>query len=293
MAGTDERARIVVGIDPSGTSDEAVRWAADAAATRGVPLVLLHAVPAFSQHLVGTRGGADEVGAAAQELLSGKVSELARSHAGLEVLTEITTAAPYESILEQSERSALLVLGSHERGPLGRAFLGSVSHFAAMNAVAPVAVVRRAVEDRDAPIVVGTDGSKLSRPALAFAFQEAAYRKVPLQVVRAWKADVPVDYGRFVLDPQVRSVVRQDVERSFAADVEPHASQHPDVEVRTTLVDGDPTTVLADAAASAQLLVVGTRGRGAVGRALLGSVATNLLHGVSTPIVVVPVQSGT
>lgn len=64
--------------------------------------------------------------------------------------------------------------------------------------------------------------------------------------------------------------------------------QRDDIDVNTYFVEGSPREPIASHAADADLLVVGARGRGAIGSALLGSVSTWLLHHVTRPIAVVP-----
>ncbi len=280
--------RIVVAIDPSGSSDEALMWGAEVAAMRKVPLILAHALPAPSARWDSQDITPERVRAAADALMRAKRDDVYDLHPELEVHLEVTTADADDAILTQANRAAMVVVGSRHRGPIGRLFLGSVSHFAVTHAVGPVAVVRRRVDDRTLPVVVGIDTTREDEASLAFAFAEAAARQVPLHVVHAWTPDIAVGYGVFVLDSEVLGMLRKDAERAVEEAVAGVAEQYPQVAVRTAVVEGDATSVLVDASGEAQLLVVGSHGRGTLGRLLMGSVSTNVLHAVPIPVVVVP-----
>ncbi|MEE1622133.1 universal stress protein [Zafaria sp. Z1313] len=136
-------------------------------------------------------------------------------------------------------------------------------------------------------IVVGVDGSEPGNCALKWAAAEAGRRGVPLNIVTAYTIPVfaasSMDAGYAALDDQViRDGAREVVDqaRSLVAD--------PDVEVRTRVESGDPAGVLLDLSTEADLVVVGTRGRGGFVGRLLGSVSSALPAHAKCPTVVVP-----
>lgn len=150
-----------------------------------------------------------------------------------------------------------------------------------------------------ARIVVGVDGSPHSRAALTWALLEAARRSAPLEVVSAF----PVDFywtDLYVVDAQHVERIRSDSEtgtRAFVEEVRrsPEVAVVPgaaDVAVDVEVVPGIPAEHLVERARSAQLLVVGSRGRGSVRSTLLGSVALHCVARAECPVVVVPTGGG-
>ena len=286
-AGDGAAGPVVVGVDPSGSSDEAIGWAADEAARRGTELILAHSVPPPSTMFAEQNVTPERMWRAGEALLLARRDDVHERHPELTVHVELTRAGRNEALLEQAQRAALVVVGSRQRGPSGRLLLGSTSHFMVTHCRIPVAVVRHRATDPRAPIVVGIDGTDASRDALRYAFARAAEGAVPLLVLHAWQADFPVGYGRHDVDGDDLTELRLAAEATVAAEVARVAPEHPAVEVRSAAVQGAPTVVLADAAPDAQLLVVGSHGRGAWDRFVLGSVSTNLLYVVGRPLVIV------
>lgn len=277
----------MVGVDPLGTSDAAVLWAAEEAARRSAPLILAHSIsdPPLewrSQDLTQAR-----MRAAAEELLQRWRERVLEAHPGLELHLELTAAPPVEAMLEQAKRAQLLVVGSHGRGVLGRLFLGSVGHSVVSRCPVPIAVVRELPESVGAQVVVGVEESEQSDLVLEVAFRAAADRGVPLLAVHAWRPDTPLGYGAFVADQGLLDQLRLHAERVLSEAIGQVAAQYPDVEVRAVIAEGDPASVLADHAREAQLLVVGSNARGRVARLVLGSVSTNVLYAVTVPTIVV------
>ncbi len=278
---------IVVGVDPLGTSDAAILWAAAEAANRGASLILAHAVadPPLewqSQDLTEAR-----MRAAAEELLQRWRERINALHPDLEVHLELTAAPPVEAMLDQATRAQLVVVGSHGRGALGRLFLGSVGHSVVSRCQAPVAVVRELPEQADAPVVVGVEESEQSSLVLEVAFRAAAQRGVPLHAVHAWRPDTPMGYGAFVADPGLLDQLRLHAERVLTDALAEVTPRYPDVLVQALLAEGDAASVLATHAQDAGLLVVGSNARGRVARLVLGSVSSSVLYAVTVPTIVV------
>ncbi len=176
----------------------------------------------------------------------------------------------------------LVVVGDRGRGGVGGLLLGSVAATLAAHGACPVVVVR-GIEPPEGPVVVGIDGSPLSEPALAAAFEAAAARAVPLVAVYAWR-DLLLDPG---LASHDWAVVEQQGRAELAERLAGWSGKYPDVPVRRVVVRDGPARALVEQSVTAQLLVVGSHGRGGVGALLLGSVSHAVLHRSHCPVMIV------
>ncbi len=132
-------------------------------------------------------------------------------------------------------------------------------------------------------IVVGVDGSSGSRAALRWALVEAVTRNVPLHAVMC---SVPTAGSRtYELD---RSAPNQDSTMLEALLAEAVAASGAAAAVTASVIRGHPAHVLLDAAADADVLVVGCRGHGRVIGTLIGSVSQILVTRAPCVVVVVP-----
>ena len=123
-------------------------------------------------------------------------------------------------------------------------------------------------------MVVGVDDSDCAQLALNFAFEQAAERGVPLRVIRAYAFTTGLWEDR----PIVTEAILEGENRSLNDLVAAWQQKYPDVEVSATFLPEHPADALTDMSADAQLVVVGSRGRGAFRGMLLGSVSQHLLH---------------
>ncbi len=136
-------------------------------------------------------------------------------------------------------------------------------------------------------IVVGVDGSEGSRRALHWAAAEATARKDALQLVHVWErpqAYAPLGLGAYPVDPEPIQEAARDLLEKLVAEARALA---PDIEVRGELVEGAPAHALLEAARTADLLVVGSRGRGGFRGLALGSVSHQLAQHSACPVVIV------
>lgn len=133
-------------------------------------------------------------------------------------------------------------------------------------------------------IVVGVDGSAASKHALKWAVRQAQRTGASLRAVTAW--NVPSNYD---LDPGLpESIdVGAEAQRALNEIVDEVAGATPPVPIERVVVHGHAADVLLNQSKDAELLVVGSRGRGAFARALLGSVSQHCVHHATCPIVVV------
>jgi nucleotide-binding universal stress UspA family protein len=142
-------------------------------------------------------------------------------------------------------------------------------------------------------IVVGIDGSPASRAALAWALAEAKQRGADLDVVVAWTFPNQWAEGfnvKWAADSEF--FAKAAVATADAAVSDVLAGESRPGWLRTHGVEGSAASVLLHRARDAELLVVGTRGRGGFADLLLGSVSTACVHHSPCPITVVPMPVG-
>jgi nucleotide-binding universal stress UspA family protein len=283
-------APVVVGVDGSPSALDAVRVAAREAAARHRPLRVVHA---FSWPLLGTPlgpvpGGPPDAGLQQRAgcLLDEAVDEARKVSTEVTVTGEVLDGAPVAVLRRESRDAALLVLGHRGLGGFAELLVGSVAVQVTARADCPVLVVRGEAR-ADGPVVVGVDGSPLSREAIGFAFAEAAQRGTTLVAVHAWLYPAPVGPGDIV--PLVYDVdgLVADEERVLVESLAGWSERYPEVPVQHRLVAGVPARVLVEESTDAQLTVVGAHGRGALGGLLLGSVSHAVLHHARSPLAVV------
>ncbi|WP_432969259.1 universal stress protein [Dactylosporangium sp. CA-233914] len=283
---------VVVGVDGSRASLTAVDWAAADAALCGCALRIMCAFVCPALYAPALIAVPDEPGV--QEAGAGTVAEAAaRAGAvapGLEVRTDLQAQPPAAALVAASKEACTVVVGSRGRGGFAGLLLGSVGVQVADHAACPVVIVRHA--DRPAGheagrVVVGFDGSPCAERALRFAYEQAARREVGLTVVHAypWPAGPrPGDTSPIVREPDD---LREDERRALAGSTAGYAGQYPGVDVRHTVMHGRAGAVLTELSAGAELLVVGSRGRGGFTGLLLGSVSQSVIHHAAGPVAVV------
>ncbi|WP_420121194.1 universal stress protein [Nakamurella sp.] len=281
---------VVVGLDGAPGSRPALRWAADEAARRHAPLVLVHAYrrpatggfPGYNPVPDDLLGGLRDHG---REVLRAAAAEMARRHPELTV-TRVLRPGRAEVVLRAVSAGArLTVVGHAATSRLTGVLLGSVALAVTSGNPAPVAVVPPG-HLPDGPIVVGVDGSPLSEAAVAFAFAEAALRRTELVAVHAWN-DPALDARRLeplLIDPG--SLAEQ--ERALLAErLAGWVERYPDVRVRQVLAPRRPVPGLLAYAADAAAVVVGSHGRGGLAGMLLGSTSHALATHARCPVIVV------
>jgi nucleotide-binding universal stress UspA family protein len=162
-------AAVVVGVDGSPRSLDAVEMAATEAALRHRPLRVVHAVPAWraGATATGPRIGVSDDYLAEAVVLADKVSSTTP------VTSDLVPGRAVPVLVDESRRANMVVLG--DRGLTGL-LIGSVVVQTAAHAACPVLIVRGLHYDRSGPVVVGVDGSARSMLALEFAAEEASLR---------------------------------------------------------------------------------------------------------------------
>ncbi|MFD2768169.1 universal stress protein [Micromonospora eburnea] len=277
---------ILVGYDGSTDAKVALNWALDEAGRSGRPVRLAYVFEWLT--VAGWVGPGVTPGIWPDETARQQVEELVRSAAesaaadrpGLTVHGEVLDGPPALVLQERSAEAGMVVLGTRGQGGFGGLLAGSTAVSVAAHAHCPVIVVRDGQAATSGPVVVGVDGSESSLLALGFAVERAAQRDVPLRVLRAWgpsgERRVPPDS-----DPEAaeRTAVEQDVAQ--------WRETFPDVPIEVQVPPGNPAALLVEASREAQLVVVGSRGRGGLRGMLLGSVSQQLIHHSHCPVAVV------
>jgi nucleotide-binding universal stress UspA family protein len=282
---------IIIGVDGSAYSLRAVEWAAAEAERRNAALRILHAIPSWlfeTSVEPRVRQVREWMRNSGQEVIDEAAAKARGRAPGVTVSGELVPGGPSRALVEAAEGALMVVVGSHGAGSLTGLLLGSVALQVASHAPCPAVVVRQAERDAAHDVVVGVDGSAGSQAALGFGFEEAALRKVRLRAVHAWTHPAsagPGDMQPLVFDPDL---VGAEEGRVLAESLAGWQERFPDVEVVRDVVRGRPSRVLTAASSGADLLVVGTRGRGGFAGLVLGSVSHAMLHHVRCPLAVVP-----
>lgn len=275
---------ILVGYDGSQGSQSALAWAAEEAALRRRPLTILHIWQVVYPGFVALP--LESIKDAA-ERLTGKAVRKARAlQPGIEVDKIVECGSASSLLVEHARQADVLIVGRDPGHPLGPGALGSVSAQAITHAPGLVTAVREPdipPEAQPGRIVVGVDGSATARLALRAAFEEARLRRLPLTAVCALPPEARVRDVPFLGDQDLPQVCRERFEHEVSA----IGADHPQVEATPVLKTGDPTACLLGAAADARLLVVGSRGMGAIRSLLLGSVSQAIAHRAPCPITIV------
>lgn len=291
MSETMQRYGIVVGIDGSAASNSAVVWAARDAALRHVPLSLVHMlqtfVPTFPQIPMpsGVATWQEDDGRKVLEQAVKIAEDAVAAERKIAIASEVKYSPPVPTLIEMSAEAEMVVVGSNGRGAVSRALLGSVSSAVVRRAKCPVAVIHEEASHEapsdQAPVLVGIDGSPASELATAIAFDEASRRGVELKVLHAWS-----DVEFFELSGSDWVAVRAEAERNVAECLAGWQERYPDVKVERLVVRERPARELIERSESAQLVVLGSHGRGYVAGMMLGSVSNAVVQSVRVPIIV-------
>ncbi|CQD15416.1 universal stress protein [Mycobacterium lentiflavum] len=282
---------IVVAVDGSAASDTAVVWAARDAAMHHIPLTLFHAVvtptttwppvPYPDSVLVKLEDDCRQQLAHAFKL----AEEAMPAGHQVTITKEFVYSTPALALIKMSDDAEMIVVGSSGRGLLARGVLGSVSSTVVRHAKCPVAVIRDedVPDPQHGPVLVGIDGSPASELATAIAFDQASRRGVDLVALHAWSDVAILELPAFDWES-----VEAEAERSLTERLAGWHEQYPDVTVRRLLVRDLPAQQIIQQTKSleAQLVVVGSHGRGGLTGLILGSVSNTVLHSVLVPVIV-------
>jgi nucleotide-binding universal stress UspA family protein len=290
MSDSIERPGIAVGVDGSPVSSVAVQWATRDAAMRNVPLTLIHVangvVAPWSRASLPPGYGKwqQERGRTFIDDAIKVADEATPRRGQVQVRTEMYYSAVVPTLVDISKDVGILVVGCRGQGAFG-SLLGSVSAGLVQHAHCPVAVIHD--EDplmprpAEAPVLVGIDGSRASELATEIAFDEASRRRVELIALHAWSDTRVLDF------PDLDwSSLRSAEDEVLAERLAGWQERYPDVKVHQEVVCDRPARQLIEHSEAAQLVVVGSHGRGGFAGMLLGSVSAAVVQSARMPVIV-------
>lgn len=291
---------IVVGVDGTEPSERAALWAARQAAVFGKPLLLVYAMqwPVHARaHLHAPVGiGALEPAATeepmrrwARDMLE-VLADHCRDTAGVDVRTDIFSGDPADAVILAADRVAFVVVGHSDHGGVAQFLLGSTAQRLTRSCPWPVVVIRDEVDGRrdGGPVVVGVDGSPASARALRFAFGFATRHAAEVLVLRATDEKIST-----IVEPMEsgEEAMLRNSQGPMGTELAACAQRYPSVRHQLVSVSGPAEDVLLSASAEASLVVVGSHGKGAVRRAVMGSVSHALVDRASCPVAVLPPET--
>ena len=285
--------KIIVGVDESAGSADAIALASSLAGLSGAELVLVNVFP-YDGH------PSRAINPAYERYLrqdSEALLERVRGEHGLDAATTRAVASPSAAhgmhTAAEEEDAALIVVGSTHTGRAGRVFPGSTAERLLHGAPCPVAVAPKdhAKRERRTPAIVGCgfDGTEAARQALATAHEIAAASGARLRAIRAFR---PI---AFDIPPQA------DNYRSYNDALRDRAAEELDAAVGELEGDprgepyfaiGDAARVLAEESEALDLLVLGSRGYGPLRAVLVGGVAGRVVRDAACPVMVLPRKAG-
>jgi len=285
--------KIIVGVDESQGSSDAIALASSLAGITGSKLMLVNvfpydhrpsraASPAFEEYLRGD----------SQELLERLRGSLGDETVEIRAIPNVSPAHGLHELAE-AESAGLVVVGSTHTGRAGRVLPGSTAERLLHGSPCPVAVAPKDYAQRSSDelsiIGCGCDASESAAHALETAQRLAAATGARLRVIRAFAPlayDTPPDR---VLMTSYNETLRERAGRELESAM---ATIDAELEAESEFTVGDAARVLAEASEQLDLLLVGSRGYGPMRAVMVGGVAGRLVREAACPVIVVPRGAG-
>lgn len=287
---------VVIGMDGSIEAGRAAEYGAWEAKRRGVPLRLVFAhqpTPMWGPSIMLAGDYAwdrDWI----HEILVRAEKQTASAHPDIEIQSAVVSGGAASTLVEESRRASLVVLGTRASGGVMGHLSGSVAAQVAAHAHTPVIILRPSEDlepidpEADGRVVVGLDGSTESQSALAFAVDEAVARDVDLEAVYVWSMLEVRDIGPIVPDTYDATEERDKALRLLTEATEGWSDRYPDLTINRRVIHGlDPVEAIARETDGAGLIVVGSRGHGGFLGLRLGSTVDGLIRYANAPVAVV------
>jgi nucleotide-binding universal stress UspA family protein len=288
--------KIIVGADGSEPSFQALRWAVHEARRHHaeVEVVSCYLVPGYAG-FDGTAIYPSSIDVQTlQEAASAVVERAANVAAEIDSTLVVERATPMSSpvvgITDVAMVGDEIVVGATGHSGLAAGLLGSVAAGVTHRAHVPVIVVpsKSSVDFGDSmkKIVVGVDGSPESLLALDWAYNAALLSGAELTVMHAWLYPYPVTESS---PREVRRPMEADAENELQASLDSLGSRLSDgpVVIHRELIEDSAVDALLKEGDGADLVVVGSRGRGGFRARLLGSVSRTLVQHATCPVAVI------
>lgn len=299
MATINSAGHVVVGDAASDVSEHAVEYAAGVAAQRHVPLLIIHATPELSMPSRGAMLASldpdaylAQVRERGNKMLAESKQRVLAAHPDLQVDTQLLDGSPAEWLVRASADAEVVVVGTRSHSaPLQVRMLGGVSDEVATHAQGPVIFASEQAVRTTGPVVVGVDDSPGGRFALQTAVQEAERLGERLRVVHAFSSTVAIgvlNSGPLAEMPELIDTLEEILDEIIA----PYRESHPNVKIERSVVISSPVAALMNESEHAQLVVVGSRGRGGFAGLLLGSTSRALLRRSACPVLVARPRPG-
>ena len=265
---------------------------------RNVPLMVVHvaypAIGGFSGWEMSPAPLPEDFGQFQEQQSRTVIDDaIATAHAAVEgndrlqISSEVLWSKLVPTLVDLTKEAQMIVVGCRgQRGAEPDGLLGFGQHGAGPSRALPGGGdPRRRGRDRagfaQAPVLVGIDGSPASESATAIAFDEASWRGVDLVALHAWS---DADWPEFPV--MEASAIKATAEDVLAQRLAGWQERYPDVTVRRVVVLHYPARHLLEQSKSAQLVVLGSHGRGGFAGMLLGSVSTTIVHAAHVPVIV-------
>lgn len=279
---------ITVGYDGTQPSAEAVLWAADQAESRGAALriVSCYQIPATGAPMTGYFFGEaiESLAETARQMVVSIGATVSKSHPDVVVSTDVAAGAASSALLDGLRPDDLLVVGASSHNGAAAFWLGNTPRALVRHSPCPVAVVRGpASRGRPERVVVGVDGSPAALHALDWAGDEADRQRAELVVVHGWsypylEVDASARQGRDLTEVDAACTLERAVE--YASDRYVSAPT-------PVLVEASASSALLETVRDGDLLVLGSRGRGALSSSIFGSTVNTVLERSAVPVVVI------
>jgi len=287
---------IIVGVDESQGSIDAIALASRLAGITGSELMLVNVFP-YDLHpsRAANRAFEEYLRRDSNDLLERRRSSLGDKTVEVRAIPDVSSARGLHELAEQ-ENAGLVVVGSTHTGRAGRVLPGSTAERLLNGSPCPVAVAPKGYAQRSsdklAVIGCGYDASLSAAHALETAHRLAVATGARLRVIRVFKPlafDTPPDSvlmgGMASYNDTLHERATRELESAIAT-----IDAEPGVEAEFTV--GDPGKLLAEASEQLDLLVVGSRGYGPMHAVMVGGVAGRLVREAACPVIVVPRGAG-
>jgi nucleotide-binding universal stress UspA family protein len=309
VTAADMRSRdlgVLVGFDGSDHARSALRFGASEALRRNTTLTVITAytvpVPIYPNMASLPSEPEDRARRRVAEATLDVAEKYLAGYAG-DLILAVAEGNPTGTLADLSKQAQLIVVGARGRGGFIGSVLGSVASALPAHAYCPTIVFpgtesteadaknEKFVEQKPGgPIVAAIDGSAQSAEVLTQAAQAAEKTSAPLSILMV----IPLaeEWLYWYPDVQLQSESSQrrqsELEKMIRAEHSWLRDDHPNLDISIDVEISQPVDAISDRTSTAQLTVVGSRGRGAVRSALLGSVSRGVLNRAQGPVMIVP-----